>query len=40
MGDRIAGVILEPIVGNMGLVAPTAEFRQELRRLTQQHGAC
>ncbi len=38
-GDRIAGVILEPVVGNMGLVEPTPEFRQELRRLTQQHGA-
>ena len=38
-GDRIAGVILEPVVGNMGLVPPGDEFRQELRRLTQQHGA-
>ncbi|VTR96003.1 glutamate-1-semialdehyde aminotransferase : Glutamate-1-semialdehyde 2,1-aminomutase OS=Planctomyces limnophilus (strain ATCC 43296 / DSM 3776 / IFAM 1008 / 290) GN=hemL PE=3 SV=1: Aminotran_3 [Gemmata massiliana] len=38
-GDKIAGVILEPIVGNMGLVPPTAEFRRELRRLTQAHGA-
>ncbi len=38
-GDKIAGVILEPIVGNMGLVPPMAEFRSELRRLTQKHGA-
>ncbi|MBM3978677.1 MAG: glutamate-1-semialdehyde-2,1-aminomutase [Planctomycetes bacterium] len=38
-GDRIAGVILEPIVGNMGLVPPSDEFRRELRRLTQKHGA-
>ena len=38
-GDRIAGVMLEPVVGNMGLVPPTAEFRRELRRLTHQHGA-
>src|SRR5215831_17676702 len=38
-GDRIAGVILEPVVGNMGLVAPTPAFRAELRRLTQHHGA-
>jgi glutamate-1-semialdehyde 2,1-aminomutase len=38
-GDRIAGVILEPVVGNMGLVVPTPSFRAELRRLTQQHGA-
>ncbi len=38
-GDKIAGVIIEPVVGNMGLVPPTVEFRKELRRLTQQHGA-
>ena len=38
-GARIAGVILEPVVGNMGLVAPRPEFLAELRRLTQQHGA-
>ena len=38
-GDRIAGVILEPIVGNMGLVPPSDEFRNALRRLTQKHGA-
>jgi len=38
-GDKIAGVIIEPIVGNMGLVAPTVEFRQALRGLTQRHGA-
>jgi glutamate-1-semialdehyde 2,1-aminomutase len=38
-GDRIAGVILEPVVGNMGLVVPAPEFLSELRRLTQHHGA-
>ena len=38
-GDKIAGVILEPVVGNMGLVEPRGEFLFELRRLTQQHGA-
>jgi glutamate-1-semialdehyde 2,1-aminomutase len=37
-GDQIAGVILEPVVGNMGLIPPSAEFRQELRRLTHHHG--
>src|SRR5262249_21268013 len=26
-------------VGNMGLVTPTEEFRKELRRLTNHHGA-
>jgi len=38
-GDRIAGVILEPVVGNMGLVWPTREFLGTLRRLTEKHGA-
>jgi glutamate-1-semialdehyde 2,1-aminomutase len=38
-GDKIAGVILEPVVGNMGLVPPSEEFRRELRRLTRHHGA-
>ena len=38
-GDRIAAVILEPVVGNMGVVEPRLEFLSELRRLTEQHGA-
>lgn len=38
-GAKIAGVILEPVVGNMGLVVPTKEFLSDLRRLTEQHGA-
>ena len=38
-GDRIAGVILEPVVGNMGLVVPEPDFLRELRRLTERHGA-
>jgi glutamate-1-semialdehyde 2,1-aminomutase len=38
-GDRIAGVILEPVVGNMGLVPAKPEFLTELRRLTERHGA-
>ena len=31
-GDKIAGVILEPVVGNMGVVLPTAEFVAALNR--------
>ncbi len=38
-GDKIAGVILEPIVGNMGVVVPTPEFVAALNRLTKRHGA-
>ena len=38
-GDQIAGVILEPVVGNMGVVVPTMEFLQTLRDLCTKHGA-
>jgi glutamate-1-semialdehyde 2,1-aminomutase len=38
-GPRIAGVIFEPIVGNMGVVVPTQPFLAALHELTQQHGA-
>ena len=38
-GDTIAAVIMEPVVGNMGLVVPTQEFLDAARRLTHTHGA-
>jgi glutamate-1-semialdehyde 2,1-aminomutase len=38
-GLRIAGVIFEPIVGNMGCVVPSAQFLTALRDLTREHGA-
>jgi glutamate-1-semialdehyde 2,1-aminomutase len=38
-GSKIAGVIFEPIVGNMGCVIPTPEFLKALRDLTRKHGA-
>ena len=38
-GDKIAGVIFEPIVGNMGCVVPTAGFLDTLHALTGKHGA-
>ncbi|QDT32792.1 glutamate-1-semialdehyde 2,1-aminomutase [Thalassoglobus polymorphus] len=38
-GEKIACVILEPVVGNMGVVAPTTEFLKALRPLCTQHGA-
>lgn len=37
--DQIAGVILEPVVGNAGFIPPQPGFLQGLRDLTQQHGA-
>ena len=38
-GDRVACVIVEPVAGNMGLVAPVKGFLQTLRQLTAKHGA-
>jgi glutamate-1-semialdehyde 2,1-aminomutase len=38
-GNRIAGVIFEPVVGNMGVVVPTEEFLKALRVLTREHSA-
>jgi glutamate-1-semialdehyde 2,1-aminomutase len=38
-GDRIAGVIVEPVAGNMGLVPPTDEFLAALRGQTDKYGA-
>lgn len=38
-GSEIAGVILEPVVGNMGCVPGSEEFLATARRLTQDHGA-
>ncbi|ADI14315.1 glutamate-1-semialdehyde 2,1-aminomutase [Truepera radiovictrix] len=35
----IAAVILEPVVGNMGVVVPTPEFLAGLRALTREYGA-
>lgn len=37
--DEIAGVILEPVVGNAGFIAPDAGFLEGLRMLTQENGA-
>ncbi|MGI8996713.1 MAG: glutamate-1-semialdehyde 2,1-aminomutase [Pyrinomonadaceae bacterium] len=36
---EIAAVIIEPVVGNMGCVPPQENYLQEVRDLTQQHGA-
>ncbi|HEX2474850.1 MAG TPA: glutamate-1-semialdehyde 2,1-aminomutase, partial [Lacipirellulaceae bacterium] len=38
-GGRVAGVIFEPVAGNMGVVVPTAEFLSALRELTERHGS-
>jgi glutamate-1-semialdehyde 2,1-aminomutase len=38
-GDRIAAVIVEPVVGNMNLIMPKQEFLETMRELTAKHGA-
>jgi glutamate-1-semialdehyde 2,1-aminomutase len=38
-GHKIAAVIVEPIVGNMGCVPSAPGFLKDLRELTTQHGA-
>jgi glutamate-1-semialdehyde 2,1-aminomutase len=37
--DRIAAVIVEPVVGNMGCVPPRPGFLQALREIASRHGA-
>lgn len=39
IGDEIACVIIEPVVGNMNLVVPHMAFLQTLRTLCTQHDA-
>lgn len=37
--NQIAGVILEPIVGNAGFIPPDAGFLEGLREITKENGA-
>ncbi|MHB9100102.1 MAG: glutamate-1-semialdehyde 2,1-aminomutase [Sulfuricella sp.] len=39
IGNEIAAVIVEPVAGNMNLVAPRPEFLKVLRELCSQHGS-
>lgn len=38
-GDKVACVILEPVAGNMGLVAPVEGFLETLRETTTTYGS-
>nr|WP_235863184.1 glutamate-1-semialdehyde 2,1-aminomutase [Ureibacillus sinduriensis] len=38
-GDQIAGVIVEPVAGNMGVVPPKPGFLEGLRKVTEENGA-
>ena len=37
--DQIAGIIVEPVAGNMGVVPPLPGFLEGLRNLTSEYGA-
>ena len=39
MGDRIAAVIVEPVVGNMGCVPPVPGYLEGMREISARHGA-
>jgi glutamate-1-semialdehyde 2,1-aminomutase len=39
MGNRIAAVIVEPVVGNMGCVPPQPGYLQGMRKITEKYGA-
>jgi glutamate-1-semialdehyde 2,1-aminomutase len=38
-GERIAAVIVEPVVGNMGVILPDTLFLPYLREITKKYGA-
>lgn len=38
-GDEVAGILVEPIVGNFGIVLPKPGFLEEVHRLARQKGA-
>ncbi len=38
-GDSVAAVIIEPIMGNSGVIRPVEGFLETARRVTEEHGA-
>jgi len=38
-GDDLAAIIVEPVIGNMGVIPPTKDFLKALRELADRHGA-
>jgi glutamate-1-semialdehyde 2,1-aminomutase len=36
--DDVAGVIVEPVLGNMGLILPDKNFLKDIRKITRQHN--
>ena len=37
--DRVAAIIVEPVIGNAGFIAPDPAFLPALRRIADEHGA-
>lgn len=37
-GDQLAGVLVEPLVGNFGIVPPAEGFLQRIQKLAHDHG--
>ena len=37
-GNEIAAVIVEPVIGNAGLILPSSDFLRKIRQLTQAYG--
>jgi len=38
-GDKVAAIIVEPVIGNAGVILPRDGFLKELRRIADEHGA-
>jgi glutamate-1-semialdehyde 2,1-aminomutase len=38
-GDEIAAIIVEPVIGNMGVIPPSKGYLNELRRITDEYKA-
>lgn len=38
-GDEIAAIIVEPVIGNMGVIPPSKSYLNELRRIADQYNA-
>lgn len=36
--ENVAAVIIEPVIGNAGLILPKSDYLQKIRRLTEDHG--
>jgi glutamate-1-semialdehyde 2,1-aminomutase len=38
-GNQIAAVIIEPVLGNVGLILPKKDYLKKLRKITEENGA-